>query len=37
MKDKISIKFLMEQKMCDNCKKSGEEYYELKTQLRFIY
>jgi len=27
----------MNQKMCNNCKKVSEEYYELKLQIRFIY
>lgn len=37
MKDNIHIEFLMEQKMCTNCKKSSNEYYELKVQIRFFY
>lgn len=35
MRDKISVDFVMEQKMCSNCRKSDDKYYELKLQLRF--
>ena len=34
MKDKISVQFVMEQRMCHNCKRNGSEYYELKLQVR---
>ena len=37
MKDKIHIDFSMEQQMCNSCKKSSSEYYELKLQIRFTY
>ena len=37
MKDNIHIEFEMEQKMCTSCRKSSNEYYELKVQIRFIY
>ena len=36
MKDKINVEFVMEQRMCSACKKSGSEYYELKLQLRLF-
>ncbi len=36
MEDIIKVEFEMEQKMCGNCKKSSSEYYQLKTQIRFI-
>lgn len=37
MKDKIRVEFEMKQMMCNGCKKSSSEYYELKLQLRFTY
>lgn len=37
MKDKIKVKFEMEQQMCSTCKKTSSEYYELKLQIRFTY
>lgn len=37
MKDVFRLEIEMDQKMCGSCKKSSSEYYELETQLRFIY
>ena len=37
MKDNIRIEIVMEQKMCNDCRKSSTEYYELLSQIRVLY
>lgn len=37
IRDKIHVEFEMEQQMSPQAKKMGDEYYELKVQLRFTY
>jgi len=37
VKDGFKVEFEMEQHMCNNCKKSNPEYYELKVQLRYTF
>ncbi len=37
MKDSIRIEIDMEQKMCNDCRKSSTEYYELLSQIRVLY
>src|SRR5690606_1097296 len=37
MESVFRVEFELPQEMCSNCKKSSSEYYELLTQIRFIY
>ena len=37
IKDGFKVEFEMKQQMCNNCKKSNPEYYELKVQLRYTF
>lgn len=37
MKDSIRLEINMEQRMCNDCKKSSTEYYELLSQVRVLY
>lgn len=37
MYDEIRVEVDMEQKMCNGCKKSSSEYYEMELQLRFTH
>lgn len=35
--DSIRIEIVMEQRMCNDCKKSSTEYFELLSQIRMVY
>ena len=37
IKDSIRLEIEMEQRMCNDCRKSSTEYYELLSQIRVIY
>ncbi len=37
MEDTIHVEMELEQKMCNICKKTDSDYYELKLQIRFLY